>query len=56
VNGDRQPRAMASATSGLLILAILAFPILAHGCHREDVDNEPGFIPLPHHLKAELPR
>jgi hypothetical protein len=36
-----------------LIVAILTFPIFAHGCHREDVDDEPGFILPPHVSKSE---
>ena len=39
-----------------LIVAILIFPIFAHGCHREDVDDEPGFIPLTHLSEPEATR
>ena len=39
----------------LLILVILAIPIFAHGCHGEDVDNEPGVIPVMHNHESEMP-
>jgi hypothetical protein len=39
-----------------LIVAILIFPIFAHGCHREDVDDEPGFIPPTHLSESEATR
>lgn len=49
-----------SAASSLLkrsaVLAILIFPLFAHGCHREDIDNEPGFIPPTHFPTAESPK
>jgi len=39
----------------LLILVILPIPIFAHGCHGEDVDNEPGVIPISHNHESEVP-
>jgi hypothetical protein len=36
---------LTSPLAWLPIFALLCFPIFAHGCHREDVDDEPGFIP-----------
>jgi hypothetical protein len=39
----------------LLILTILIFPIFAHGCHRDDVDNEPGVVPPVNRIEPESP-
>lgn len=27
-------------------IAVLALPIVAHGCHSDDVDHEPLFVPF----------
>ena len=29
----------------LVSLAVLAVPVFAHGCHRDDIDHEPGVAP-----------
>jgi hypothetical protein len=31
-------------TRRVLLIALLTAPIVAHGCHREDIDDEPGFV------------
>src|SRR5580704_13174033 len=40
----------------LLFLTILTFPIVGHGCHGNDEDHEPGFIPAQHRSTPEPPR
>lgn len=32
----------------VLVLALLALPIVAHGCHTGDHDDEPAFLPPAH--------
>lgn len=46
VNGGRGLIGLLSPVSWLLILAAaLLVPIVAHGCHGDDVDHEPGAGP-----------
>ncbi|WP_157506967.1 hypothetical protein [Gemmata obscuriglobus] len=40
---------MSPARVGFLVfvtVALLALPIFAHGCHGDDVDHEPLFVPF----------
>jgi hypothetical protein len=40
-----------------IVAMLLTLPILGHGCHRGDHDDEPLFAPLDHHAtQSELPR
>jgi len=39
-----------------IILAILTLPIFSHGCHREDIDDEPALMPPIKLTSPELPR
>jgi hypothetical protein len=65
--GDRESLCLSSSPGGhtpptrqvllFAIIALLIFPIFAHGCHRWDHDDEPNLIPIDHRAASmELPR
>lgn len=37
------------------LFALLLVPLIWHGCHKDDVDHEPGFILPPQPPISELP-
>lgn len=41
---DRGPR-LGDMVFWFFVIAIVSLPLFAHGCHSEDVDNEPGMMP-----------
>ena len=41
--------------SGLLVVALVIMPLVGHGCHSDDADHEPGFIPPPRPPRVEFP-
>ena len=48
----KRPRSAFSGVAWLFLIAILLAPIVAHGCHGDDVDHEPGVLPFPHHTHS----
>jgi hypothetical protein len=42
-----------SAVGLFVALAVVLIPLLAHGCHGDDVDHEPLFLPI--RLNSENP-
>ena len=46
VVGGLTPLTRRAAVLLFVLVALLALPIFAHGCHGDDVDHEPLFIPF----------
>ena len=39
----------------ILVVALVIMPLVGHGCHSDDADQEPGFIPPPRPPGVEFP-
>jgi hypothetical protein len=53
-DGQPPPAPLRLALLFAVVVMLLALPIVGHGCHRGDHDDEPVFAPMDQH--AEPPR
>jgi hypothetical protein len=49
------PETLVRPVKALLLLAVLLLPIFAHGCHGDDVDDEPTFVPVTPNVEVVVP-